>query len=190
LQERATDNVSRGTHILPSVQEGNKMKQFELSMTKRYYVFHPIKFIKEVCRNLKYAWQRIFRGWDDMESWNIYSYFLDRNIEMLNVFSKNLISYPPDSSPEEWADTLLKITDGFEAGKKLSDLDTVAWDEKYKLMCERGISGLDSINDGKVYEIDKEINFWERHEKEMKEFEERFNEGMKLFVDNFWHLWD
>ena len=41
---------------------------------KHYYLTHPWKIISEIKYNIKWAWQRIFRGWDDRVCWSIDGY--------------------------------------------------------------------------------------------------------------------
>lgn len=44
--------------------------------------------LKELKRNLKYAWQRSWRGWDDREMFNIHTSFIERKKEILKEYRK------------------------------------------------------------------------------------------------------
>jgi len=110
-----------------------------------YALLNPWKLVEDCGREIKWAWQRVFRGWDDRISWSI-DYYLDEN---LPLWLERLIKYkqgvPSDmfkdedyveGSPnyelkpeameirsKEFDDILQKIADGFRIHRKLMDLD-------------------------------------------------------------------
>lgn len=82
-----------GLKYLPKV-----MKDYEGS-----YLRVKIKAIKN---ELKYAWQRAYRGYDNLMAWNIDSTFAELYLEIFLQYSKNLHSHPTFITFEEWQDVL------------------------------------------------------------------------------------
>ena len=105
----------------------------------------PHVLIADLGRQIKWAWQRVFRGWDDRISWSI-DYYLDENlplwIERLKKYShgvpgslfkeEDYIPNDPygatkpgvfEQREEEWGVILQKIADGFRTHKKFLDYE-------------------------------------------------------------------
>lgn len=95
---------------------------------------HPWLALKPILRNTKYAWQRVYRGWDDRAIWSI-DFYLSKIIpEMLkelkerkagvpgNIlndedFDKELFMVPDDALDRamlRWDTILDEIIEGFE----------------------------------------------------------------------------
>lgn len=71
----------------------------------RYTIRHPVRFVIHLCRNLQYAWQRITRGWCDMDVWNFDSWYLNLIPAMLDYLAQSSNGYPgtpPFETPEKW----------------------------------------------------------------------------------------
>lgn len=63
----------------------------------------PLRKIEEAKWAVKYAWQRVFRGWDDRESWNIDHYLSKRLGEQLVAMSEFAHGYPSEDYPfDKW----------------------------------------------------------------------------------------
>jgi len=58
---------------------------------------------------MKCAWQRAFRGYDDIELWNLDKVFVERYIEILNKWLENVNSHPATITYEEWKSVLLEM---------------------------------------------------------------------------------
>jgi len=102
----------------------------------------PHVLIADLGREIKWAWQRVFRGWDDRISWSIDGYLDDMLplwLERLKKYShgvpgllfkeEDYIPNDPHGSTkpgvfekreEEWADILQKMADGFRMHKKFA----------------------------------------------------------------------
>lgn len=62
--------------------------------------------IKNLYYQVKYGFQRMFRGYDDTEVFNADLTFIDRYLKILKDFSKNHHGYPPSITNEQWDDIL------------------------------------------------------------------------------------
>ena len=62
--------------------------------------------IKNLYYQIKYGFQRMFRGYDDTEVFNTDLTFIDRYLKILKDFSKNHHGYPPSITNEQWNDIL------------------------------------------------------------------------------------
>jgi hypothetical protein len=69
--------------------------------------FYRIKWwIKDLCRNTKFGFQRMFRGYDDSDSYDFLHSFIDKNYKLLNYFYKTHKSYPFELTEKQWDDVL------------------------------------------------------------------------------------
>lgn len=71
--------------------------------------------IKHFFRSLKYAYQRITKGYCDSDIWSLYPYYSKILSATLRELAKSLNSYPPELTPIEWNDTLIKMAECFES---------------------------------------------------------------------------
>nr|DAT96486.1 MAG TPA: hypothetical protein [Bacteriophage sp.] len=62
--------------------------------------------IKNLYYQVKYGFQRMFRGYDDTEVFNMDMTFIDRYLKILKDFRKNNCGYPPSITNEQWDDIL------------------------------------------------------------------------------------
>ena len=62
--------------------------------------------IKNLYYQVKYGFQRMFRGYDDTEVFNMDMTFIDRYLKILKDFRKNHYGYPLGITNEQWDDIL------------------------------------------------------------------------------------
>ena len=62
--------------------------------------------IKNLYYQVKYGFQRMFRGYDDTEVFDMDMAFIDRYLKILKDFRKNHCGYPPSITNEQWDDIL------------------------------------------------------------------------------------
>ena len=91
---------------------------FKWGYSRKWYLTHPWKWVKELFRNVKFAWQRATRGYCDSDVWNIDSWLLALLPSMLRDLANDPVgAYPgvePFDTPEKWHYWLLKMADKFE----------------------------------------------------------------------------
>ncbi len=132
---------------------------------ERLFSNNPIYSIPRFFSNAKYeikcAWQRVFRGYDDSWNWGLYQQLQTIIPKCVRWMKKNHLGCPGNLYDEKnkrdncwkWKEILEKIAKGFEAKQKISD--------NYLFKGKR----------------------FEKLDKQQKE-------GMKLFVKYFNNLWD
>ena len=91
---------------------GGKMdlNVFKLLCTKRYYLTHPLKFVRQCVRNLKMAYMRARYGWCNYDAWDFDLWFCSVVPPMLKKLAKG-DSWPHQefNSIEEWQTWLLDM---------------------------------------------------------------------------------
>ena len=142
-----------------------------------YLLSHPWIIATETAYQVKWAWQRLFRGWDDRVAFGIDWYLAENMPAWIERMKKYGNSYPFDMTPEEWNKVLDEIADGFRAGHRVLNGDLSAWKELW----DSGWTGGDIPNPDE---------FWPKMKGQEKEALEKFDRGMELFVQYFWNLWD
>jgi hypothetical protein len=104
-----------------------------------------IGWIRERFHSIKMAWQRAFRGYDDLLLWNINSYILEHSLAGLRYMRKHGKGYPAvvhvDGEEEEsrayWKMTLDKMILGLESMQNLIDNEYIlSVDERAELRLE------------------------------------------------------
>jgi hypothetical protein len=106
---------------------------------------HPWLIVEYACQEIKYAWQRVFRGWDDTLIWSVDHYLA----ETIPVWVREIKKYKDgipmqffredddyldtdgmyktkpgawERAEKEYSDVLDKIAMGFEAYTKMGDI--------------------------------------------------------------------
>ena len=142
-----------------------------------YLLFHPWIIIEESVHQIKWAWQRLFRGWDDRVAYGI-DWYIAKNmpawIERMKEYGN---SYPFDLTYEEWHGILDEMSVGFDAGYQLLNEDFPAWKELWDSCWEGG-------------DVPNPDEFWPKLSEQKEEATKKFDRGMELFVKWFWNMWD
>ena len=134
---------------------------------------------------IKWAWQRIFRGYDDTTVWNLHSQisiYLPKILRDLKKIHHGCPSELFDNKAKKnkechkWENVLEKMANGFDAARKLDENEYM---KKITLKKPRkDMFGEDSYTD---YKYDKK-----HYNRLYKEFEE----GIELFKRWYFNLWD
>lgn len=143
--------------------------------------------MKYKLKQIKWWFQKRIRGYSDADLWCL-DYFLAEFLHkiMSSYISYNKNGYPAKfNSPEEWEAVLLQIKDGFKAAVDLTNEDYI---EDYvtgyhdeEINCTDGSKSI--LHNMPI------LNFVGIKEKE-SELHETFNQGMDLFKEYFFGLWD
>ena len=140
-----------------------------------HILFHPFMNIKEVYLHIKWAFQRVYRGWDDRAAYGI-DFFLAKIVpELIEGMKKYGNSYPKDLTPDEWIDVLNEISDGFKAAHRLQNDDFPAWNDLTPEDWEKDMQPKE---------------FWDRLQEQQDEAIKTFYEGLDKFAEHFFNLWD
>lgn len=132
-----------------------------------FYITLPFYKVKQlywhIHRNVKFGFQRMFRGYDNSDCWAFKWNFIERNYKLIKHFKNNCVSYPCTMTEEEWDKILeemiqhLYMMDEYNVTESLKQGMPEDWKPDYKT----------------VWEI------MERHK----------DEFFKLFSKHFYNLW-
>lgn len=120
-----------------------------LPFSKRYYLLHPLRFLKHMAGNIKWAWQRVIRGWDDKEAIDINWYLSVVLPPMLDYLKENgkidwdLMENDVDVKEQrEWESAIYDIRVGFLASRAVLDFKYGSQEELdfLRSQCDRGLT--------------------------------------------------
>lgn len=120
--------------------------------------------IKEFYRETRYGFQRMFKGYDAVDTFEIYAKFIDRYSKILTEYKKNMHGYPGTMTEEEWN----KIVDDM--------LFHLYW--------------MDENNVEKELEKGVPENWYPCLKATGEIMDKHKNEFFKLFSEYFYNLWD
>jgi hypothetical protein len=168
---------------------------------RRFWTNHWLVNPRDACRKIKFAYQRLTRGWDDRAVWSI-DWWLDGMMpDILRKLKKDKHGIPTPmfdglpvneqgyhDDPEfriaeaRWDAVLDKMIAAFEASRRM---DEGLYEEElgeYPLHRPEGVSkeGWKKIKDDRF----KASRLLEERDQKI------FEEGMKLFVEHYRSLWD
>ena len=130
-----------------------------------WYYFYDIPH--DWYNSVKWAYQRVVRGYDDTFLWNIDESHSILMIKILTQFRNNVVGHPTmidakttEEGEKKWKKILQDMIDGFQASL---DADEYLWS---------------NIHSGKF------------GKDEYKKFDKKFKKGMKLFTKYYGCLWD
>ncbi len=94
----------------------------------RYYLHHPWLVVYDLWRDLVAFCQRGWRGYADRDCWSLDFYVSQWMPKALRVLYKNKLGYPSEldkylDGRAVWDLYLLQMADGFEANRKLSEME-------------------------------------------------------------------
>lgn len=132
-----------------------------------YAIAHPWVMIKDGLREIKWAWQRVFRGWDDRVTWSIDTYLA----EMIPQWMKRLRETKQGTpgllfGDNNWNKTKYEF---FIGAHETADM-------KYNAILKIIIDGFEKYDDGDFYDRPKD--------------KEKFDLAFKFFHEYFGTLWD
>lgn len=147
-----------------------------------YRAFHRVK---DFPRELRWFWQRGWRGYADSDIWSIDYFLLTILPPMLRKLAKDKHGYPAmlyqgkdldgQKGSKMWQDILEKMAYGFELRNR--------WESDYPAV-------VGEMRDGKEYYDFKDKAWRAKFDKKQKEVNKAFDESMKLFSKYFFALWD
>jgi len=129
-----------------------------------YVLTHPWVLVKESAHRIKWAWQRVFRGWDDRVVWGI-DYYLSKHMPI-------------------WLRTLRDKKQGIPASFLGPDNDLDKAEERWDAALDAMIDGFDAAR-----EI-QDLGYSPLHEEVLATLQDRFARGFQVFKENYFSLWD
>lgn len=124
--------------------------------------------IRDVVNEVRWAWQRVFRGWDDRVTWDICGYLSDKMPQWIRKMRDESMGYPAG--------------DEFES---LSEADAVA---KWNGILDGIAEGFEAHNaeDDVTFESSKTL---EQYEAETAVIRAKRDAGLELFKQYYGSLW-
>lgn len=126
--------------------------------------------ISNIYHSIRYAVQRVYRGYDDRDVFSYYDRFLDRNIKIFKYFKANNVGYPGSITETEWNDILQEIIDCLEnsdediAEEKLfGDLPIEDWASSWSIEKQMQLDEFRERNKNRAFELMSEwfFNLWD-----------------------------
>lgn len=130
-----------------------------------YNIKRPWVAVEHVGYEIKWAWQRVFRGWDDRITWDMSSYFADLIVDVLKRFKEKNNGVPFSMYDESEHDNNGMFTD-----------------EQDNMASERWNEVIDEIIEGFQFYIDNDYSQYE-------DVEGKFKRAFDLFRKHFEDLW-
>ena len=170
---------------------------------RRFWINHWLCNPHDVYRTVKYAYQRVMRGWDDRASWSVDYWLDDKMPAILRQLKRDKHGTPmtmfptdaeyiaedgnPTSSAHEiaiarWDAVMDKMIAGFEASARVKE--GLYEEELGEYPLDRP-EGVDKATWKKVLH-DRYLASRVLEERD----EKIFKEGMALFAEHYWSLWD
>ena len=163
----------------------------DFGYSRRYYLRHPLRFLRECGQNLRAAWLRATQGWCGRDVWNMDMWFLEVMPLMLRHLAENSCGYPgtePFETPEKWSDWLNAMADTFEALQEENWNSRNEYEEEYHNMIVRNFGankGVETKDDEEVREL-----YYMRMQELSEENQALLEDTMREFSKYFHFLWD
>ena len=84
-------------------------------------------------RSFKWLWQRMTRGWADCDTWSADAYLREVIPQMLEHLRDYMPGHPYGLTKKKWDGILTKIVEGFDAYRKINELDYKSDEEREAL---------------------------------------------------------
>ena len=161
---------------------------FYLSHPAKYYLRHPLKFFSSLWKILKRAYQRVTRGWCDMDAWEMDNWFITIAPQMIRKIAVDGWGYPGIGkwdTPEKWNSYLFSLADMI-SGLSKESID--AKNKYYKKYMDSFTLHEGIISTKEDYDIGKE--YFDEHKRLIKERDDMKKEAFDMLCECFDLLWD
>jgi hypothetical protein len=150
-----------------------------------YYSWRaPFSNIGAFFRNIKYAYQRVTRGFCDYDAWDLDHYYTELIAASISYMRKNLHSYPPNMTFKEWEDILFEIQEHFEKANDTNSFYENPYRELFFEILKTG-SSLEGDNEKLIRK-----NYYKIEEKNRELRAKELQEGLTMLLKYFRDLWD
>ena len=92
----------------------NRLNVFNNSYFRWRNPLNWVKNLKIFFKSVKWAKQRITRGFADIDWWDLDCFYIDLITDSLNYFAEHTISYDDKYTPEEYKEKILKLASKFK----------------------------------------------------------------------------
>ena len=164
----------------------------------RYYVRHPIKFLRETRSIIKAAWWRITKGWCPGDCWEFAYWFLDVAPEMLDYLADHACGYPGNEkfpTYESWQEHLRAISNMLKNSRDEVRDKKNEYTEAHEKELETGWQRYTTNSDGSKTVVVSDSptfnNYYNRDLELSREQDVIIEEAFKLLAETpFKGIWD
>lgn len=136
---------------------------------------------------LKWKIQRFKQGYSDCDAWSIRDWFLLTTPKLLDEMRENAHGYPAYKTPEEWDDILRQMAFCFREAHEDTCSQKNEYDDLFDITFKRNDNGTYSTQVTNEEMREK----WLAREQEINDYMvQKLAEGLDLFKEYFWDLWD
>lgn len=137
-----------------------------------YWFWRRWDFIRNIPKELKWFFQRGYRGYADCDIWSLHEYLSEWMPKAIRQLKNDQTGCPSDLFDSKkknnecwkWHEILEKIALGFEADNKIMNHEYITW-----------------TKDIKIKKYDK---------KKLKKLEKQMKDGLELFAEHYQGFWD
>jgi hypothetical protein len=140
-----------------------------------YALLHPQIIVRGINNEIKWTWQRVFRGWDDRVVWSIDMYLAENIPHWFKQLKETKQGIPIDMFGENDFDEANNYASTPEADERA--------EKKYDDILDKIISGFDA------YKTINDHSYWKK-DPEFEDLNNKFNEGFDLLRQYFGTFWD
>ncbi len=170
----------------------------ETKLQKTYYAVrrffsNAIDFPRDLYYNIKYAYQRVVRGWSDRDTWSIDNHLATIIPEMMRHLKKTKHGIPARCFDEPYSDTWSKEAEEKAIAKWDEVLDTIIYTfDTYKLMSEHNLIMVKNEEEKKSMQefCDKMNKKYPGHRLMTNVEIERYEQGWKYLQEYWGSFWD
>ena len=84
----------------------NQLSLWTFPYTKRHYMFHPWKLMKDITQNVKNMWHRMKYGYAYIDVWNFLDWYPRVGAAALEYLARHNSGHPADYTEKEWREHL------------------------------------------------------------------------------------
>jgi hypothetical protein len=142
------------------------------------------RWFKDTYWEVRYGFQRMFKGYDSVDTFETFAKFRERYIKILTDYRKYHVGYCGEMTEEEWKAVMNKIAECFEFWSK--DLPTPAYEAFHKAVVRTEEKGCITVE-----APDELFQAWRAEEWANFELKmQKLKEGFDLLYKYYPHLWD
>ena len=157
------------------------------SYTWRYYLRHPLKYLKMFGKKCKWAYQRVVRGWCDYDTYSMDNWFCDVVPDMLDYLAANHMGWPDMDfeTLEDWEEWLEKTA----AAIRYNCEENYQKDNEFAAEYNKAMDSWHSV--GYTVGCEEIRKKFTRREKELAvKAQADFETAISSFAKYFHDLWD
>jgi hypothetical protein len=163
----------------------NHLNVFNNPYYRWWYPNCWLKNIKMFIRSIKYAYQRITRGWANCDTWDLDDYYEHIIADTLNYLADNHMGYPGNNEfpdDEIWTKYLKDMAQKFYNGNEANDVYPTPEGNKWWKWIEDHPDEYSNNPYSKSMSDEEYANAIKR--------EEDIKEGLKMLIPVWKNLWD